>query len=362
MKFILILLLAALFDCIVSMISTLSAQNKQLPTTEVSNVHFFSVALPFALVPRSSCSVRTAFVKGTVKGTMAQFVPGDSDWSLRGKYCDWDDVMITVGCGVAFLCVRYVLIMLLFRPFGLKVKLMDKASPDELPEKEVELQKFCKYCWHGCCYLVMWLWALYLYLPMPWAFDMDQIWPGYPHAPEGKLVFKKLFILEAAWCDLPSVCYHVIGQKGGDTWIHMLVFLKCVLVSTYPSGVVDSVCVLGCVTSVPAPYLLLETALLDQATAGRRNCWTHTFTRRRTPNLFRYIHGFIESMIHDRKRKDFAMMIIHHVLAVALIVGAYWGNAHRIGITVIVSQVYLPWSVGGRNRSAINVDTRENEG
>lgn len=41
----------------------------------------------------------------------------------------------------------------------------------------------------------------------------------------------------------------------------------------------------------------------------------------------------------DRGRGDFWMMMIHHVLAVALLTGSFWGNAHRVGTTVVFEQV-----------------------
>ena len=52
-----------------------------------------------------------------------------------------------------------------------------------------------------------------------------------------------------------------------------------------------------------------------------------------------YIQGFVESLMVDRLRSDFALMLVHHCLAIALLCGAFWGNAHRIGVTVCVFQV-----------------------
>ena len=52
-----------------------------------------------------------------------------------------------------------------------------------------------------------------------------------------------------------------------------------------------------------------------------------------------YLHGLVESLIVDRSRNDFVLMLVHHVLAIALLTGAFWGNAHRIGVTVCVFQV-----------------------
>jgi len=51
-----------------------------------------------------------------------------------------------------------------------------------------------------------------------------------------------------------------------------------------------------------------------------------------------YGHTFIESAMVDRVRGDFWMMMIHHVLAVCLLVGAFWGNGHRAVITVCFEQ------------------------
>lgn len=146
------------------------------------------------------------------------------------------------------LVARYVLITFIFRP--LSIWLIEANTEDLIKAKSTDLKKMCKYLWHGFAYLVMWMWALYLYIPMPWAFDVDENWLGYPHAPEGKLIFKGILMTEAAW----------------------------------------------------------------------------------------YLHGFIESAIHDRTRKDFIMIMLHHVLAVGLIVGAFWGNAHRVAMTVVVEQ------------------------
>mmetsp|Transcript_6406 Transcript_6406/g.22906 ORF Transcript_6406/g.22906 Transcript_6406/m.22906 type:complete len:300 (-) Transcript_6406:128-1027(-) len=51
-----------------------------------------------------------------------------------------------------------------------------------------------------------------------------------------------------------------------------------------------------------------------------------------------YIHGFFESLIVDAGRSDFILMVIHHVLASVLLCGAFWGNAHRVAVTVCVEQ------------------------
>jgi hypothetical protein len=52
-----------------------------------------------------------------------------------------------------------------------------------------------------------------------------------------------------------------------------------------------------------------------------------------------YVHGLVESLMVDRLRSDFVMMLLHHVLAIALLCGSFWGNAHRVGVTVCVCQV-----------------------
>ena len=52
-----------------------------------------------------------------------------------------------------------------------------------------------------------------------------------------------------------------------------------------------------------------------------------------------YAHGLVESLMVDRSRSDFYMMLVHHVLAMALLSGSFWGNAHRVAITICVSQV-----------------------
>ena len=51
-----------------------------------------------------------------------------------------------------------------------------------------------------------------------------------------------------------------------------------------------------------------------------------------------YVHCLLESWVQDRQRSDFAMMMAHHVLAVVLIVGAFWTNNHQIGLVVLVEQ------------------------
>jgi hypothetical protein len=57
-----------------------------------------------------------------------------------------------------------------------------------------------------------------------------------------------------------------------------------------------------------------------------------------------YLHGLIESLMIDRSRADFLLMLVHHLLAIALLSGAFWGNAHRIGVTVCVFQVRLKYA------------------
>ena len=52
-----------------------------------------------------------------------------------------------------------------------------------------------------------------------------------------------------------------------------------------------------------------------------------------------YVHGFFESLIVDKFRSDFIIMLVHHVLSSVLLLGAYWGNAHRVAILVCVEQV-----------------------
>jgi len=124
--------------------------------------------------------------------------PGDGDWSLRGKYFGASDVLISLVSAVVFLALRPLLVNRFFRPFGLRMK--NLRPEDQLSEKsEQELQKFCKYCWHTCVYLVFWIWALWLYLPLPWAFRIDAVWEFYPNNPEGVLPFKMLFLMEGGW-------------------------------------------------------------------------------------------------------------------------------------------------------------------
>jgi hypothetical protein len=55
-----------------------------------------------------------------------------------------------------------------------------------------------------------------------------------------------------------------------------------------------------------------------------------------------YAHGVVESLMVDRSRSDFYLMLLHHVLAIALLTGSFWGNAHRVGVTVCVNQVRQP--------------------
>ena len=52
-----------------------------------------------------------------------------------------------------------------------------------------------------------------------------------------------------------------------------------------------------------------------------------------------YVHGLVELVMIDRSRSDFVMMLFHHFLAIALLCGSFWGNAHRVGLTVCVVQV-----------------------
>jgi hypothetical protein len=52
-----------------------------------------------------------------------------------------------------------------------------------------------------------------------------------------------------------------------------------------------------------------------------------------------YMHGFVESLIVDKFRADFFLMLVHHILASCLLTGAFWGNAHRVAVLVCVEQV-----------------------
>jgi hypothetical protein len=40
----------------------------------------------------------------------------------------------------------------------------------------------------------------------------------------------------------------------------------------------------------------------------------------------------------DSERPDYRMLLVHHVLAICMIGGAYWGNAHRCAVSVCVEQ------------------------
>lgn len=51
-----------------------------------------------------------------------------------------------------------------------------------------------------------------------------------------------------------------------------------------------------------------------------------------------YIHCFVESLLLDRKRSDYFMMLLHHVMTVVLILGAHNTRAHRVGLLVLVNQ------------------------
>mmetsp|Transcript_41636 Transcript_41636/g.111634 ORF Transcript_41636/g.111634 Transcript_41636/m.111634 type:complete len:303 (+) Transcript_41636:84-992(+) len=51
-----------------------------------------------------------------------------------------------------------------------------------------------------------------------------------------------------------------------------------------------------------------------------------------------YLHGIFESVMVDTSRTDFGLLVIHHFLAVALLVGAFWGNVHRATITMCILQ------------------------
>eukprot|EP01006_Ploeotia_vitrea_P021568 TRINITY_DN53968_c0_g1_i1.p1 TRINITY_DN53968_c0_g1~~TRINITY_DN53968_c0_g1_i1.p1 ORF type:complete len:242 (+),score=5.34 TRINITY_DN53968_c0_g1_i1:573-1298(+) len=51
-----------------------------------------------------------------------------------------------------------------------------------------------------------------------------------------------------------------------------------------------------------------------------------------------YIHGLIETIWIETSRKDFGMMLGHHIISVVLTYGAYLWSVHRIGLLVTAEQ------------------------
>lgn len=51
-----------------------------------------------------------------------------------------------------------------------------------------------------------------------------------------------------------------------------------------------------------------------------------------------YINGFFESLVVDRNRKDFHMLLIHHVVTIFLIVAAERFNEHLFALVVFTEQ------------------------
>ena len=127
----------------------------------------------------------------------------DGDWSQRGADTSPLDLVVLLGIALSMLVARHFLITAFFRPWA--IKLSGFTTEEDIKKKEnvAALTKMCKYLWHGLAYLVMWLWALYLYVPQPCAFGVEQVWVGYPHDPAGKTIFKGIFMVEAAWYALP---------------------------------------------------------------------------------------------------------------------------------------------------------------
>ncbi len=66
-----------------------------------------------------------------------------------------------------------------------------------------------------------------------------------------------------------------------------------------------------------------------------------------------YAHGVVESLMVDRSRSDFYLMLLHHVLAIALLTGSFWGNAHRVGVTVCVNQVLHSYEFSAPHRTKL---------
>lgn len=50
-----------------------------------------------------------------------------------------------------------------------------------------------------------------------------------------------------------------------------------------------------------------------------------------------YLAGAVEMILHDRNRGDFWLMMMHHVVAICLIYGAFAGDAHRVAVTVCIT-------------------------
>mmetsp|Transcript_2421 Transcript_2421/g.4888 ORF Transcript_2421/g.4888 Transcript_2421/m.4888 type:complete len:308 (+) Transcript_2421:37-960(+) len=51
-----------------------------------------------------------------------------------------------------------------------------------------------------------------------------------------------------------------------------------------------------------------------------------------------YAHGFVESLIVDKFRSDFIVMLVHHVMSAILLLGSFYINGHRVAIVVCVEQ------------------------
>lgn len=51
-----------------------------------------------------------------------------------------------------------------------------------------------------------------------------------------------------------------------------------------------------------------------------------------------YIHGMLEIILYDANRRDFWLMIAHHVLSMVLIYGSLVSHLHRIGLVVMLEQ------------------------
>eukprot|EP01006_Ploeotia_vitrea_P004674 TRINITY_DN115158_c0_g1_i1.p1 TRINITY_DN115158_c0_g1~~TRINITY_DN115158_c0_g1_i1.p1 ORF type:complete len:317 (+),score=24.49 TRINITY_DN115158_c0_g1_i1:108-1058(+) len=61
-----------------------------------------------------------------------------------------------------------------------------------------------------------------------------------------------------------------------------------------------------------------------------------------------YAHGLVELIMVERNRKDFPLMLVHHVISIVLTYGAYLWSVHRIGLLVTLCQdiadIVLYWA------------------
>jgi hypothetical protein len=96
----------------------------------------------------------------------------------------------------------------------------------------------------------------------------------------------------------------------------------------------------GMSLQIEAPWSVLNTGTISSVWVD----YPHSGTEKQFAKLFMmaqvawYVHGFFESLIVDKGRSDFLVMLIHHVLSSMLLLGAFWVGAHRVAILVCVEQ------------------------